>query len=137
MADPEPRIWLGDDGILRIRYPQNFDLTLEVMKQVHKKRLDVVDTPCPLMVYAESVASAEYEAQQFASREDVAALVIAMAIIVKSVFTRAMADLFMRFHKPPYPTKVFKDEEAALAWLVQYLPEDKASSGAGVHPSTS
>ena len=128
MSDPDPRIWLGDDGILRIRYPQNFDLTLEVMEQVHRNRLEIIDTPCPLLVYAESVASAEYEAQQFASREDVAALVVAMGIIVKSLFTRAMSELFMRFHKPPYPTKIFKDEQTALAWLTQYLPEAKASS---------
>lgn len=131
MTDPEPRVWLGEDGILRIRYAQNFDLTLEAMEQVHRKRLEVIDTPCPLLVYAESVASAEYEAQQFASREDVAALVTAMGIIVKSLFTRAMSDLFMRFHKPPYPTKIFKDESTALEWLAQYRPQDKATSGGG------
>lgn len=129
MTDQDPRIWLGDDGILRIRYPQNFNLTLDAMEQIHRERLALIDAPCPLLVYAESVASAEYDAQQFASRQDVAVLVTAMGIIVKSLFTRAMSDLFMRFHKPPYPTKIFKDEQAALSWLAQYLPEDKASSG--------
>ncbi len=128
MTDPEPGVWLGDDGILRVRYPPDFNLTLETMERVHRQRLEVVATPCPLLVYADSVASAEYDAQQFASREDVAALITAMGIIVKSLFTRAMSDLFMRFHKPPYPTKVFKNEEEALAWLARYLPDDRASS---------
>jgi hypothetical protein len=101
------------------------------MERVHEQRLEIIGEPCPVLVHADTVASAEYEAQQFASREDVAALVLGMAIIVKSVFTRAMADLFMRFHKPPYPVLFFKDEESALSWLKQYLSDDQASSGNG------
>lgn len=122
MVDSDPRVWLGEDGILRIRYPQDFNLTLDAMEQVHRKRLELAPAPCPLLVYADTVASAEYDAQQFASREDVAALVTGMGIIVKSVFTRAMSELFMRFHRPPYPTRIFRDEGAALEWLMQFLP---------------
>jgi hypothetical protein len=106
---------------MRVRYPDNFHLTLAVMEQVHRRHLDITTVPCPVLVHAESVASAEYEAQQFASRQEVAELVTGMGIIVKSAFTRAMADLFMRFHKPPYPTRVFNDEQAALAWLGRFL----------------
>jgi hypothetical protein len=129
MADPDPKVWLGTDGILRIQYPQDFNLTLEVMERVHAKRLQLMSTPCPLLIYADTVASAEYEAQQFASRDEVAILTPAMAIIVKSVFTRAMSELFMRFHRPPYPTRIFRDEKPALDWLRQFLPRDSASSG--------
>lgn len=124
MYDPDPKVWLGEDGILRVRYPRNFGLTLEVMEQVHRQRLQLTDQTCPLLVYADTVASAEYEAQQFASRQDVAALTSGMAIIVKSVFTRAMSDLFMRFHRPPYPTRVFRDERAALEWLRQFVSRE-------------
>jgi hypothetical protein len=131
MSDPDPSVWMGGDGILRVRYPQNCHLTLELMEKVHQLRLALCRERCALLVYAESVASAEYEAQQFASREDVAPLVDAMAIIVKSVFTRAMAELFMRFHKPPYPTRIFTDERAALEWLRQYVPEGPLTPDSG------
>ena len=127
-------VWLDEDGFLHVRYPQDFNLTLDVMERVHEHRLEIIGRPCPVLVYAETVASAEYEAQQFASREDVAALVLGMAVIVKSVFTRAMADLFMRFHKPPYPCRFFKDEESALLWLREYLPDEKSSSGTNDKP---
>ena len=131
MADPDPEIWLGDDGIMRVQYPPNSHLTMNVMERIHRKHLEISRVPCPILVRAESVASAEYEAQRFASRDDVAALVTGMAIIVKSAFTRAMADLFMRFHKPPYPTRVFADEQSATAWLTQFLPADSVSSESG------
>ena len=134
MAGVEVGVWLDEDGILRIRYPQDFNLTLDVMEKVHQRRLGTIGEPCPVLVYAETVASAEYEAQQFASREDVAALVSGMAVIVKSVFTRAMAELFMRFHKPPYPSRLFRDEVRALSWLKQYLPDKIATSGTDNNP---
>ena len=134
MTAGEARVWLDEDGILHVRYPQDFNLTLDVMERVHERRLEFTSEPCPVIVYADTVASAEYEAQQFASREDVAELVIGMAIIVKSVFTRAMADLFMRFHKPPYPVRLFRNEESAMLWLRQYLPDRSASSGTDDKP---
>ena len=124
------RVWLGDDGIVRIVYPQDCELTLDVMQAVHQQHIEITTDKRPLLVHAESIASAEYEAQQFASRDDVVELVSAMAIIVKSVFTRAMADLFMKFHKPPYPTRVFNDEESAIRWLREVCPgQDDAGTG--------
>jgi hypothetical protein len=131
MSDPDPEVWLGEDGILRIRYPKDSHLTLETMELVHRRRVAVNARPCPLLVYADTVVSAEYEAQNFASRADVVALTTGLGIIVKSVFTRAMSELFMRFHKPPYPTRVFREERAALEWLAQYLPQNCASSATG------
>ena len=131
MVDPDPKVWLGKDGILRVQFPQVFNLTLEVMELVHRKRLELMATPCPLLIYADTVASAEYEAQQFASREDVAELITVMGIIVRSVFTRAMSEIFMRFHRPPYPTRIFKDEQPALEWLTQFLPRDSGACDAG------
>ncbi len=129
MTGSDARVWLGEDGIVRIEYPQNFNLTLQVMQTVNRKHREITTDKRPVLVYAESVASAEYEAQQFASTEQAIELTTCLAIIVKSFFTRAMAELFMRFHKPPYPTRVFNDEQAALAWLETFLPDKESVSG--------
>ena len=128
MTDSDARVWLGEDGIVRIEYPQNFNLTLQVMQAVNQKHRRIAADKRPVLVYAESVASAEYEAQQFASTQQTIELTTCLAIIVKSFFTRAMAELFMKFHKPPYPTRVFNDEQAALAWLETFLPDEERVS---------
>ncbi len=120
MSDAEVQVWLGEDGILRVRYPQDCHLTLAIMECVHRRHLEITRQLCPLLIHADTVAAAEYEAQQFASRQEVVALISAMGIVVKSAFSRAMAELFMRFHQPPYPTRVFNDERAALDWLAQF-----------------
>ncbi len=124
MTDAETEVWLDGNGIVRIRYPQNFNLTLQVMQEVNRQHRQLTTEKRPVLVYAESVASAEYEAQQFASTQQAIELTTCLAIIVRSFFTRAMAELFMKFHKPPYPTRIFNDEQAALAWL-----EDCAGDG--------
>ena len=111
------------DGIMRIVYPKDFHLTLEVMHSAYHRHVQISTEKRPLLVYADSLASAAYDAQQFASPAGAVALVRGMAIAVKSFFTRAMADLFMRFHRPPYPTSVFASEQDAVRWLTTTSPE--------------
>lgn len=127
--DPALKVWLEEDGILRIQYPPNSHMTLQAMHYIYDQHVRITREKRPVLVHAESVASAEYEAQQFASSPQIVELTACVAIIVKSVFTRAMGDLFMRFHKPPYPTRIFNNEEQAIEWLrVQWHEQGTASS---------
>jgi len=126
---PMPRIWLGDDGIMRIECPQDCRLTLEDLQDLNRRHREISCECRPLLVYAESVAAAEHAAQQFASSEEVVEVVSAMAIIVRSFFTRALADIFMMFHKPPYPTHVFNREDEALVWLEPYCKQSDRANG--------
>ena len=118
-----PHIWLGDDGVMRIRFPQDYHFTLDDIRELNRQHHEISEVCRPLLVYAESVAAAEHEAQQFASSQESVEVVSAMAIIVRSFFTRALADIFMRFNKPPYPTRVFTDEADALAWLEPFCKQ--------------
>ncbi len=129
---PTPRIWLGDDGIMRIEFPQDYQFTLKDVQELNRRHREIRSERGPLLVYAMSVAEAEHEAKQFASSDDAVAVVNAMAILVKSVFTRALAEIFMKFHKPPYPTRIFTSEADALAWLEPFcdrLGENDSGSG--------
>ncbi len=123
-----PHIWLGDDGIMRIRFPQDYQLTLTDIRELNRQHHDISKVCRPLLVYAETVAAAEHEAQQFASSREAVEVVSAMAVIVRSFFTRALADIFMRFNKPPYPTQVFTNEAEALAWLEPYCKQLEGNS---------
>ena len=118
---PEAKIWLGDDGIVRIKYPDNFHITMDVMESVYQQHLQITTEKRPILADCGTVASVDYDAQQFVSTEERAALTSALAVIVKSAFTRAMGQMFMMFHKPPYPTRMFQHEEDAIEWLKTFL----------------
>jgi len=47
------------------------------------------------------------------------ATVSAVAILAKNSITIMLANIFINFSKPPYPTKLFKDESDAIAWLIE------------------
>ncbi len=126
---PIPRIWLGDDGIMRIECPRDYHLTLDHIQALNRSHRAISMECRPLLAYSESVAAADHDAQEFASSAEVTELVSALAIIVKSFFTRAIADIFMKFHKPPYPTRVFTNEADALAWLESYCEKPGNASG--------
>ncbi|WP_462282046.1 DUF7793 family protein [Salinivirga cyanobacteriivorans] len=43
------------------------------------------------------------------------------AILTGSVFNVYFANLFLKFSKPKVPTKMFSDEDAAIAWLKEQM----------------
>ncbi|AFC23391.1 hypothetical protein [Saprospira grandis] len=43
----------------------------------------------------------------------------AVAVLIKSGTAAMLANLFISFGKPLYPTKLFKEEADAIAWLVE------------------
>ncbi|VAW78574.1 hypothetical protein MNBD_GAMMA15-616 [hydrothermal vent metagenome] len=128
---PIPRIWLGEDGIMRIECPQDYHLTLEDMQALNRQHREISVECRPVLAYGESVAAADHDAQLYASSDEVIEVISAMAIIVRSFFTRAIADIFMKFHKPPYPTRLFSNEADALVWLQAYCEQPNGASGEG------
>ena len=124
MGYPDAKIWLDEDGIVRIKYPDNFHITMEVMESIYQQHLQITTDKRPILADCESVASVDYDAQQFVSNDGPAALTTALAVVVKSAFTRAMGEMFMMFHKPPYPTRMFRSKEDALEWLKTFLADE-------------
>jgi len=124
MGYSHAKIWLDEDGIVRIKYPDNFHITMEVMESVFEQHLQITTDKRPILADCASVASVDYDAQQFVSNDEPVALTSALAVVVKSAFTRAMGEMFMMFHKPPYPTRMFQNKEDALEWLKTFLADD-------------
>jgi hypothetical protein len=124
MGYPDAKIWLEEDGILRIKYPENFHITMDVMESVYQQHVEITTDKLPILADCGSVASVDYDAQQFVSADKAAVLTTALAVVVKSAFTRAMGEMFMMFHKPPYPTRMFQRKEDALEWLRTFLADE-------------
>ena len=124
MGYPDAKIWLEEDGIVRIKYPDNCHITMDVMESIYQQHVQITTEKRPILADAGSVASVDYDAQQFVSTDKAAVLTTALAVVVKSAFTRAMGEMFMMFHKPPYPTRMFQRKEDALEWLRTFLADE-------------
>lgn len=73
---------------------------------------------CLFMVSFEVGAGLSNEARQLASSVWCNTYNVADAIILRDFAHQLSANAFVRHNKPPRPTQLFPDQEAALAWLL-------------------
>jgi|TARA_R110000787_G_scaffold127432_1_gene238871 hypothetical protein len=59
-------------------------------------------------------------AQDYLASKEVTSLNIAMAILTSSLMTVLLANFFIKFKQPATPTKMFKNEEKAIKWLLSF-----------------
>ncbi|MFI5204879.1 MAG: STAS/SEC14 domain-containing protein [Flavobacteriales bacterium] len=78
-----------------------------------------VNQPFLLLVIVPLGASSTKEAREYASQKNIRNRIKAQAIVVDSLATRIMANVYMKINRPQQPIKVFSDKEAAIDWLVK------------------
>ena len=53
---------------------------------------------------------------------------LAAAFVTRSLANRLIGNFFIKFNKPPTPTKLFSEEEPAIEWLKELVEKDKEAS---------
>jgi hypothetical protein len=116
------RIWVGEDGIVRIIWVPGAEVTLqdaqELMVDYHKLRKG---RRLPLLVDTRSMKSFARGARHLFAGEEAQGSANAVAIIVDSPVTTVMANFYLGLSKPRLPSRLFSSEDEALAWLKGYL----------------
>ncbi len=110
------------EGVLFVDYIDG-PITLDVAKELVVNRLKLVDSkPVPVLVDVVNVNGIEREARNYLSSEEGVQGLIAGAIVTNSVFTRHMANFFMKisFSKSKMPARMFANKKDALKWLKQF-----------------
>lgn len=116
------KVWVGEDGICRIVHEPNADVTLEDAQQTMAaynkvrggKRL-------PLFIDTKTQRSFSREARKYYASEEAAAAASAAAIIVGTPVSRVLGNFYLGVSNPHLPSRIFTDEDEALAWLKGYL----------------
>lgn len=117
---------LEDDGTIVVRV-KDVDMTAERMSAILDERRAAFGAHCvPLLIDARRVRSMTREAQELTARPDSKEYTACLALLVDSAVSVVLVNFFMVFVRPPYPTRMFRSEDAARAWL----RETRASGGA-------
>jgi hypothetical protein len=61
------------------------------------------------------------EARAFFMKPEHTEILHAVALLIGSPLSRAIGNIFLGLNRPVTPTRLFTDEEAALAWLRTFL----------------
>ena len=119
MANPE--VWLSEDGILRIDYAAFSVITLAVVQGAHAQQRKISREKLPVMIRGGGVGSVDYAAQRYASGPETCAVTAALGVLVNTTLEKHLCQMFLAYHKPPYPTKMFTTEADAVSWLKAYV----------------
>lgn len=115
-------IILHDKGYAAIRYKPGAMVDLSSAKEDFEKSMQLSEgQPFPIFVDARGLKHATREARIYNAREELKGLIIASAVLVDSIPTRIMANMYMTFQKPGFPIKVFSNEYDAMQWLNAYI----------------
>ena len=121
-----PLVTVHADGIVQFDYSPCDRITLEVVQHGNARHRELSPgRKTPVLLTGGRVGKVDYKAQRFASTPEVCDVTSAIAIVTRSFLERHLAKMFLMYHRPPYPARVFGDEQEARAWLREFLPSPK------------
>ncbi|HTL81639.1 MAG TPA: STAS/SEC14 domain-containing protein [Bacteroidia bacterium] len=114
-------LWFEEDGIFCSVFHENALLTKESLQDSFNKILELTkgEKVCWLGEVTH-VPGVDRETRDFASKET-PKLIKALAIVTRSPISSMIANLYLGLKKPPFPAKLFTDEQKAREWLRHYL----------------
>ena len=109
-------------GLVVVRIKPGVDLVLERMREILDARFALVPRPAPVLVDARHCRSMSREAQELSAGAEASPYTARLAILMDGPVSVVLGNFFMVFVKPPYPTRLFRDETAAREWLGERAP---------------
>jgi hypothetical protein len=124
LPDEFPRVWLGDDGVMRIDYGPNALITLDAIRSAYAQFVALSSVPRPILILGARAMNTTNEAEEFANGPQASSMAVALALLMQSNAARMAVNVYHSFRPPPYPIKAFLYEDEAVAWLRGFVQQD-------------
>ncbi|MBU0596425.1 hypothetical protein KJ567_07065 [Candidatus Bipolaricaulota bacterium] len=113
---PDFAYWRGNDGILRVRFAPDRDLSLDVAKEAVRVGYELFQRhPGPLVAFMDEIRSMSRETRNYVARMSGPT---ALGLVVGSPIARVIGGMFIGLlRQAPYPVRMFATEEGAAEWL--------------------
>jgi hypothetical protein len=136
MSDRKTRVWLDEQRILRIEYPEDGRIGLTDIQSAFEQYLAIPDVPRKVAVLFvnSSGLTTSLEAEDYGLKQGIADITLARAALVSAPAIAAAANHYFTLRPLPYPTKAFVHEESAVAWLKTFQNEHYGVTGAAIAP---
>lgn len=116
------KLWLGDDGIVRIIHVPGAELTMEDVQETMAAYLKLYKGKRrPLLIDTKTMKSMAREARHYYAGEEAVKVASAAAIIVGTPVSKVLGNFYLGLSNPHLPTRLFTSEDEALVWLKGYL----------------
>jgi hypothetical protein len=126
---PTMQASLGSDDIVRVLLKKNSEIDASGSMENIQAYIDLTNNSKYAFIVSAEDGSIIYteEARKNARKNEKLFEKICMAIIVKTLAHRLVANFYLKFYKPAFPFKVFDKPAAAEAWCKVMLTKEKSS----------
>lgn len=118
----DPKVWLGEDGIVRVDFGGIGVVTLEHVKAELAARRGLGATPQVTLVKLPGVWRVDVQAAAFMSSLENVNMTAASGMVTESSLGNLAVRVFDLYHRPPFPWRVFSNDDDAAEWLRQFVP---------------
>ena len=124
-------ITYGDDGIIRCRVKSTAEHTLaDAEENVRATAALTEGHRVPLLLDARQAKKISREARELYTGQKNAEVVMATAMLIGSSVGKIIGNFLIRVNRPPFPFRLFSDEDSACAWLVELSAAADHAAGA-------
>jgi hypothetical protein len=117
----EPKVWLGEEGIVRVDFGGTGVVTLDLIKAELAARKRIGSTPQVTLVHLPGVWRVDVQAAAFISSLEMVSMTRASGMVTESSLGNLAVRVFDLYHRPPFPWRVFANEADAVDWLQQFV----------------
>jgi hypothetical protein len=113
---------MGQDGICRTVVRPGAEISLaDALENTENIILLSGGVRVPLLVDLRRIKSISKEARDHFSMRGRMSRVNSIAMLIKSPVSKIIGNFYILFSQPTTPTKLFTEEEKAVAWLMQFV----------------
>ena len=119
-------VWLDDEDIIRMEFHPTKAHRQKDAEEVTAAHVELSNNEKrPVLADLRNVTvGADKDARNYYATEESSRLKTAMAILTNSRAQRTFGSIYIYLTRPPYPTRLFKSESEALAWLASFNQND-------------
>ena len=131
MSDPiietrTAKVWLGQDGIVRITSRKTTPGTLADSREIwNAVKSASAGKIRPLFADIRNTGAIDSEGRRYYSRPETKELTTAVALLVESPISRVVGSFFLGINRLSVPIRIFTSEQQALTWLNVFLDDEK------------
>lgn len=116
------RVWLDADGIVRVKFSQNAELMIDDVRETGTavKKINQ-GKAIPILADIRAIKSVTREARAGGVSKEFDGMRPASALLIGSVLSKAIGNLYLGLNKPEHPVKLFTSEAEAIVWLKGFL----------------
>jgi hypothetical protein len=110
-----------DNGIVSVLFPKKGHITLDMLHRAYAQIRLLAIEPVQVMIVGQRVHYVEYDALQLTTSPEINLLVAAQAIVTKTRLECLLGKLYLKTHRPKYPSRCFLTEDEAQYWLLNAI----------------